>query len=78
MLPVGGKDGTLIKRFPGEADASRISAKTGSLTHVNALSGYAASATYGDLAFSIMVNNTVAPSEDVRAAIDRIGLALVR
>jgi D-alanyl-D-alanine carboxypeptidase/D-alanyl-D-alanine-endopeptidase (penicillin-binding protein 4) len=78
LLPIGGEDGTLMKRFPGRADAQRIQAKTGSLTHVNSLSGYASSKTYGDIAFSILVNNTVAPASEVRDAIDKIGLALVQ
>ena len=53
LLPVGGQDGTLSLRFGGSAAASRIHAKTGSLAHVNALSGYALRANGEWLAFSI-------------------------
>jgi D-alanyl-D-alanine carboxypeptidase/D-alanyl-D-alanine-endopeptidase (penicillin-binding protein 4) len=78
LLPIGGVDGTLATRFGGAAAAHEVQAKTGSLTHVNALSGYARSRRYGDLAFSIFVNNTPAASSEVRSFIDKIGLALVQ
>ncbi len=78
LLPVGAVDGTLATRFGGARAAHALQAKTGSLTHVNALSGYARSARFGDLAFSILVNNTAAKGPDVRAVIDKIGLALVQ
>ncbi len=77
ILPVGGFDGTLAKRFGADPAARNLQAKTGSLTHVNALSGYAASAKHGVLAFSILVNHTSASASEVQDAIDRIGVALV-
>ena len=72
LLPVGGQDGTLEKRFNGSAAAGRIHAKTGTLSHVSALSGYAERREGGPLAFSILVNNYNAPSGEVRAVIDTI------
>lgn len=78
LLPVGGEDGTLANRFHGSPEASAIHAKTGSLSHVNALSGYAKSRTYGEVAFSILVNNTIAPAAEVRDFIDKIGLTLLQ
>ena len=77
LLPVGGKDGTLEDRFDGQPAANAIQAKTGSLTHVNALSGYVDSATWGEVAFAILVNNTTSHASEVRDVIDRIGLALL-
>lgn len=71
-LPVGGEDGTLGKRFSRRPGASAIQAKTGSITHVNALSGYA-----GRYAFSILVNNSNDPAAPVRRLIDQIALTLV-
>jgi len=76
LLPVGGQDGTLASRFVGQPAARRIHAKTGTLSHASALSGYVQSATRGTLAFSILANNYGTPAADVRALIDRIALAL--
>jgi D-alanyl-D-alanine carboxypeptidase/D-alanyl-D-alanine-endopeptidase (penicillin-binding protein 4) len=78
LLPIGGVDGTLATRFGEVRAAHELQAKTGSLTHVNALSGYARSRRYGDVAFAIFVNNTPATNSEVRSVIDKIGLALIQ
>ncbi|HLK48553.1 MAG TPA: D-alanyl-D-alanine carboxypeptidase/D-alanyl-D-alanine-endopeptidase [Bryobacteraceae bacterium] len=72
LLPVGGQDGTLKARFADVPALGRIRAKTGTLTHVSALSGYAQRKDGGWVAFSILVNNHNARAGDVRALIDRI------
>jgi D-alanyl-D-alanine carboxypeptidase/D-alanyl-D-alanine-endopeptidase (penicillin-binding protein 4) len=41
-LPIAGVSGTLAKSFAGTAAERRVFAKTGSLSHVSALAGYAA------------------------------------
>ena len=72
LLPVGGQDGSLSSRF-GETPASgRVYAKTGSLSHVSALSGYMQRPNGGWLVFSILVNNYNARTADVRGVMDRI------
>ncbi|MGA2134551.1 MAG: D-alanyl-D-alanine carboxypeptidase/D-alanyl-D-alanine-endopeptidase [Bryobacteraceae bacterium] len=71
LLPVAGRDGTLHARFAGSPAVDKIFAKTGSLSHVAALSGYARSK-HGMLAFSILVNNFNRPGGEVRAAIDQV------
>ncbi|HOK45438.1 MAG TPA: D-alanyl-D-alanine carboxypeptidase/D-alanyl-D-alanine-endopeptidase [Bryobacteraceae bacterium] len=76
LLPLGGEDGTLSTRFNGRRDARRIRAKTGSLTHVATLAGYAESKTRGMVAFAILANNFNAPGSEIRAVIDRIALML--
>jgi D-alanyl-D-alanine carboxypeptidase/D-alanyl-D-alanine-endopeptidase (penicillin-binding protein 4) len=76
LLPLGGEDGTLATRFEGSSEARRIHAKTGTLSHVAALSGYADSRSRGWLAFSILVNNFNAPGAEIRALIDKIALLL--
>lgn len=76
LLPVGGEDGTLVTRFGGSPAARRIHAKTGSLSHVAALSGYVESRTRGMLAFSILANSFDAPASEIRGLIDRIALVL--
>ena len=76
LLPIGGVDGSLSKRFEGEEEnAKRILAKTGSLAHVTALSGYIFSKTYGELAFSVLFNNYNGESVDARNVLDKIALA---
>lgn len=77
-LPVGGVDGTLESRFSGNPRGKLVQAKTGSLSHVNALSGYIQSRTYGPVAFSIMGNASNAPSSVIRRAIDTICLEIAR
>jgi D-alanyl-D-alanine carboxypeptidase/D-alanyl-D-alanine-endopeptidase (penicillin-binding protein 4) len=71
-LPIGGVDGTLQDRFKHIRGADRVHAKTGEMSHVNALSGYLQSAHRGWLAFSIMVNGTVAPDAEVHSFIDQL------
>jgi D-alanyl-D-alanine carboxypeptidase/D-alanyl-D-alanine-endopeptidase (penicillin-binding protein 4) len=71
-LPIGGVDGTLQHRFKGIRGADHVHAKTGSLSHVAALSGYLQTRTRGWLAFSIMVNDTAGHEADVRTFIDRL------
>jgi len=72
LLPVGGQDGTLSSRFGDGAAAGRVHAKTGSLSHVSALSGYAHRLGGNWIAFSILVNNYNAHTADVRSVMDRI------
>ena len=56
-LPVAGQDGTLANRLKSAVTMKKISAKTGSLTGITTLSGYAASRNGNLLAFSIMIQN---------------------
>jgi D-alanyl-D-alanine carboxypeptidase/D-alanyl-D-alanine-endopeptidase (penicillin-binding protein 4) len=72
LLPVGGEDGTLRLRLRKTAAAGRIRAKTGSLTHVSSLSGYAERRDGSMLVFSFLANNQSAPGSEVRAVLDRI------
>jgi D-alanyl-D-alanine carboxypeptidase/D-alanyl-D-alanine-endopeptidase (penicillin-binding protein 4) len=78
MLPIGGEDGTLGSRFAGHPEAHAIHAKTGTLDHVRALSGYADTATHGRVAFSIVANNFEEPGAPVTAIIDQLALALLQ
>lgn len=71
-LPVGAWDGSLEYRFRHLPGSQRVHAKTGSLSHVNALSGYLQTRTHRTVAFSIMVNGTLAPESVVREFIDRL------
>jgi D-alanyl-D-alanine carboxypeptidase/D-alanyl-D-alanine-endopeptidase (penicillin-binding protein 4) len=77
ILPIGGQDGTLGSRFSNPDLAGRIHAKTGSLSHVSALSGYAQRRRGDWIAFSILVNNYNGPTGEVRAVMDKICELLV-
>jgi D-alanyl-D-alanine carboxypeptidase/D-alanyl-D-alanine-endopeptidase (penicillin-binding protein 4) len=72
LLPVGGQDGTLGKRFGDSAIGPRIHAKTGSVAHVSALSGYMQRANGEWIAFSILVNNYNGPGAEITGVMDRI------
>jgi D-alanyl-D-alanine carboxypeptidase/D-alanyl-D-alanine-endopeptidase (penicillin-binding protein 4) len=72
LLPVGGRDGTLSSRFVETPAAGRVHAKTGSLSHVSALSGYLERGDGTWLAFSVLVNNYNSRTAEVRGIMDRI------
>ncbi len=71
-FPIGAQDGSLQHRFHSISGAARIHGKTGSLSHVNALSGYIETEKGGPLAFSIMVNGTPGHGSDVREFMDQL------
>ncbi len=72
LLPVGGRDGSLSNRFGDTPAAGRVYAKTGSLSHVSALSGYIRRNNGDWVAFSILVNNYNARTPEIRGVMDRI------
>lgn len=77
-LPVAGVDGSLSDRFKAEPEVhGRVRAKTGSLGHVNCLSGYAETETGDRIVFSIMANNHTLRSRRALETIDQIAAALV-
>jgi D-alanyl-D-alanine carboxypeptidase/D-alanyl-D-alanine-endopeptidase (penicillin-binding protein 4) len=78
LLPIGGEDGTLGARFAAHPEARAIHAKTGTLDHVRALSGYADTPHNGRVAFSFLVNNFDGPGAGVTAILDQLALALLQ
>jgi D-alanyl-D-alanine carboxypeptidase/D-alanyl-D-alanine-endopeptidase (penicillin-binding protein 4) len=66
----GEEDGTLRNRL--ETLESRVFAKTGTITHVNSLSGYVFTDSGKELLFSILTNGSGLPSGQVRAGIDEV------
>jgi len=76
-LPVAGLDGSLSERFRGTAPQGRVQAKTGSLGHVNSLSGYATTMSGDRVAFSIMANNHTLPNKRALDTIDQIVAVIV-
>ena len=77
-LPVAGEDGTLDWRFSNTAARGLIRAKTGTLAHVTAISGYATTQDGRHLAFSVMTNNYGVQASYVRGLVDKICVALIR
>ena len=68
-LPISGRDGTLAGRLRTIVD--RVSAKTGTLTYDNSLSGYLTTSNGEALAFSIMCNDQTGRG-DSTSLIDQI------
>jgi D-alanyl-D-alanine carboxypeptidase/D-alanyl-D-alanine-endopeptidase (penicillin-binding protein 4) len=76
-LPVAGIDGSLADRFANIDPRTHVSAKTGSLGGVKALSGYATNARGQQVAFSILSNNFNLPNKRVLDTIDSVVEAIV-
>jgi serine-type D-Ala-D-Ala carboxypeptidase/endopeptidase (penicillin-binding protein 4) len=77
LLPVGGVDGTLENRFAKSRAGPRIRAKTGTMSHISGLSGFALRSTGGAVAFSVLANHYGVPSYEIRQLTDRIVLTLL-
>ncbi len=60
-LPIAGVDGTLGKRMKNTTAENNVRAKTGFISHVRSLSGYAVSGDKEPIAFSIIANNFSVP-----------------
>jgi D-alanyl-D-alanine carboxypeptidase/D-alanyl-D-alanine-endopeptidase (penicillin-binding protein 4) len=60
-LPIAGVDGTLGKRMKGTSAENVVRAKTGYISHVRSLSGYAATGDNEKMVFSIIANNFNVP-----------------
>jgi D-alanyl-D-alanine carboxypeptidase/D-alanyl-D-alanine-endopeptidase (penicillin-binding protein 4) len=76
-LPVAGEDGTLSDRMKNTPATARVFAKTGTIGHGNALSGYATTARGERLLFSILGNNNNLHAQDANKVIDAICVAMV-
>jgi D-alanyl-D-alanine carboxypeptidase/D-alanyl-D-alanine-endopeptidase (penicillin-binding protein 4) len=76
-LPVSGVDGSLSDRFQKTPAVGLIHAKTGSLSHVNALSGYGQTREGTRFVFSIFCNNHNLPASKVLGAMDAVVKLLV-
>jgi serine-type D-Ala-D-Ala carboxypeptidase/endopeptidase (penicillin-binding protein 4) len=75
-LPVAGEDGTLAERFNGTRVEGRIHAKTGTIEHTNALSGYMDLPSGKRLAFSIIGNSHPLKAAEGANILDRVVLTI--
>jgi len=76
-FPVAGVDGSLAERLTTPRLQKRVMAKTGSLSGVRALSGYATTDSGQTVVFSILSNNLNIPAKRVTDTIDHIVEAIV-
>jgi serine-type D-Ala-D-Ala carboxypeptidase/endopeptidase (penicillin-binding protein 4) len=76
-LPVAGVDGTLNERMKESGIAGRIHAKTGSVSHVRTLTGFAETIGGRRLIFSFLSNNQEGKSHEVHEALDGLCLAMI-
>jgi D-alanyl-D-alanine carboxypeptidase/D-alanyl-D-alanine-endopeptidase (penicillin-binding protein 4) len=74
-LPVAAQTGTLAKRFLGTPVAGHLRAKTGSITGVASLAGFA-DGREGRLTFANILNG-IGTYDDARRLQDALGAALV-
>lgn len=71
-LTIAGVDGTLERRMRDTPAFNNMRGKTGSLTYVNALSGYITTRRGQPLILSLMGNNYTGPGREVMAVMDQI------
>ena len=76
MAEPGEEDSTLERRLEGLE--GRVFAKTGTISHVNSLSGYLITDSGRELIFSVLTNGSGLPSSVVRGGIDRVVKAAAR
>lgn len=74
-LPIGGVDGSLSGRFLSTMKG-KVFAKTGTLSEVNALSGYLTAASGKTLVFSVICNDRQPTGDAARNALDKIVTAI--
>lgn len=75
-LTVAGVDGTLERRMRDTAAANNLRGKTGTLTYVNALSGYITTRRGQPLILSLLGNNYTGPGREVTVVMDQICVML--
>lgn len=75
-LPVAGVDGSLAARMQGTAAEGRVLAKTGTMTNVRGLAGYAITRDGEHLAFAVLLNNFEGTGADATRAVDAIAVRL--
>lgn len=77
LLPVAGRDGSLLHRLRGKSVAGRVHAKTGGLAGVAALAGYAPNARGDMLAFAILINHHNLTAGPATGLVDRVVQTIV-
>jgi D-alanyl-D-alanine carboxypeptidase/D-alanyl-D-alanine-endopeptidase (penicillin-binding protein 4) len=76
-LPIAGLDGTLNERMKESSIAGKIHAKTGTVSHVRTLSGFAETTGGRRLIFSFLSNNEQGNNHEVHDALDGLCQAMI-
>jgi D-alanyl-D-alanine carboxypeptidase/D-alanyl-D-alanine-endopeptidase (penicillin-binding protein 4) len=76
-LPVAGIDGTLEDRMKNTPAAGRVHAKTGSVEHVRAMSGFADTPGGRRVVFSFLSNNQGGKNHQAMDALGGLGVAMI-
>jgi D-alanyl-D-alanine carboxypeptidase/D-alanyl-D-alanine-endopeptidase (penicillin-binding protein 4) len=76
-LPVAGLDGSMADRLKDSPFRGNVFGKTGSLSGVKTLSGYATSVEGKQVAFAVLSNNFNLPEKRMRDALDAVVEAIV-
>lgn len=77
-LPLAGEDGTLRKRMVGTAAEGWVRAKTGSLSGIVSLAGFAGRKDGSMCAFAFVFNGKAAQADSVRHLFDQLATVLVQ
>jgi D-alanyl-D-alanine carboxypeptidase/D-alanyl-D-alanine-endopeptidase (penicillin-binding protein 4) len=75
-LPIAGIDGSLASRMKGTAAAGNVKAKTGTMSNIRSLAGYATTRDGERLAFVILINNFEGTGVNANDALDAIAVRL--
>ena len=75
-LPIAGVDGTLAARMKGTPGENNVRAKTGTMSNVRSLAGYATTRSGEPVAFAAIVNNFEGTGAQANAALDAIAVRL--
>ena len=75
-LPLAGVDGTLSDRMKGTPAAGNVRAKTGTMSNIRSLAGYAKTRDGEALAFVAMINNFEGTGAAANQALDAIAITL--
>jgi D-alanyl-D-alanine carboxypeptidase/D-alanyl-D-alanine-endopeptidase (penicillin-binding protein 4) len=77
-LPVAGEDGTLMDRMVNTPAAGHVWAKSGSLTHVDSVAGYATTSRGEHLVFSFIGNNHDLKGKAATDVLDALTIAMIQ
>ena len=75
-LPIAGKTGTIENMFKGSIAEGQLRAKSGTIEHVKAYSGYVTSKSGREIAFSMVVNNFSCTSAEAGDKLELLMVAL--